>query len=193
MRRRVYNIISVVYSSARFAIMRLIHGRHFHFAGVQRFSPNTEVLISDNGTLHLGKRVRVHRRAKLSVFDNGFLEVGENTALGNGVTITCMERIILGEGVQIGPDTKIYDHDHDFRVPGGVRAEKFVSSPVEIGDNTWIGCNVVILRGTKIGKNCVVAAGSVLKGTYPDHSVIVQKRQTCVTVYPYEEIEAEKD
>ena len=108
--------------------------------------------------------------------------------MGNGVTITCMEKILQGEGIQIGPDTKIYDHDHDFRVPGGVKAEKFVTSPVEIGDNTWIGCNVVILRGTKIGKNCIVAAGSVLKGTYPDHSVIVQKRQTSVTTDPFEEM-----
>ena len=57
-------------------------------------------------------------------------------------------------------------------------------APVTIGDNSWIGCNVVILRGTSIGKNCIVGAGSVLKGTYPDNSVIVQKRQTTVTVYP---------
>ena len=58
-----------------------------------------------------------------------------------------------------------------------------------IGDNSWIGCNVVILRGTSIGKNCIVGAGSVLKGTYPDNSVIVQKRQTTATVYPLERTE----
>ena len=192
MRRRIYNIISVLFSAIKFGILRLIHGSHIRFDGIQRFSPNTEVLISENGTLHLGKKVRAHRRSKLSVFGNGLLEIGANTALGNGVSVTCMEKITIGEGVQIGPDTKIYDHDHDFRVPGGVKAEKFVTAPVEIGDNTWIGCNVVILRGTTIGKNCIVAAGSVLKGNYPDNSVIVQKRQTSVTVYPYEGTEERK-
>ena len=35
-----------------------------------------------------------------------------------------------------------------------------------------------------IGKNCIVGAGSVLKGAYPAGSMIVQKRQTTVTVYP---------
>ena len=187
MRRHLLNLISVLFSVIKFAILRLIHGSHFRFDGIQRFSPNTEVLISENGTLHLGKKVRAHRRSKLSVFGDGQLEIGANTALGNGVSITCMEKITIGQGVQIGPDTKIYDHDHDFRVPGGVKAEKFVTAPVEIGDNTWIGCNVVILRGTTIGKNCIVAAGSVLKGNYPDDSVIVQKRQTSVTTYPFEE------
>ena len=192
MRRQLYNVISVLFSTIKFTIMRLIHGGHFRLEGIQRFSPNTEVLISENGTLHLGKKVRAHRRSKLSVFGDGLLEIGSNTALGNGVSVTCMEKITIGEGVQIGPNTKIYDHDHDFRVPGGVKAEKFVTTPVEIGDNTWIGCNVIILRGTIIGKNCIVAAGSVLKGCYPDNSVIVQKRQANVTVYPYNEIQERK-
>lgn len=192
MRRRIYNIISVLFSAIKFGILRLIHGSHFRFDGIQRFSPNTEVLVSENGTLHLGKKVRAHRRSKLSVFGDGLLEIGANIALGSGVSITCMEKITIGEGVQIGPDTKIYDHDHDFRVPGGVKAEKFVTAPVEIGDNTWIGCNVVILRGTTIGKNCIVGAGSVLKGSYPDNSVIVQKRQTSVTTYPFEEWKEEE-
>lgn len=173
MRRCLCNIISVLFSAVKFGAMKVLHGKHFQYQRIQRFSPNTEVLISENGTLHLGNRVRAHRHSKLSVFGNGTVKIGSDTALGNGVSITCMERITIGEGVQIGPDTKIYDHDHDFRVPGGVKAEKFVSAPVEIGDNTWIGCNVVILRGTTIDKNCIVAAGSVLKGNYPDNSVIV--------------------
>lgn len=188
MRRRLYNLISVLFSAVKFGIMKLFHGGHFYFDGIQRFSPNTEVIVAEQGTLSLGRRVRAHRRSRLSVSGNGVLTIGSNTALGNGVSIICMEKITIGEGVQIGPDTKIYDHDHDFRVPGGVRAEKFVTAPVEIGDNTWIGCNVVILRGTIIGKNCIVAAGSVLKGSYPDNSVIVQKRQTSVTTYPFEEM-----
>lgn len=190
MRRLTFNVISVLFSALKFALMKLCHFKQFYYDGLQRFSPNTEVIIAEQGTLCLGKRVRGHRRSRLSVSGNGVLTIGSNTALGNSVSITCMEKITIGEGVQIGPDTKIYDHDHDFRVPGGVKAEKFVTAPVEIGDNTWIGCNVVILRGTIIGKNCIVAAGSVLKGSYPDNSVIVQKRQTSVTTYPFEEIEA---
>lgn len=189
MRRSLFNAVCVVFSAMKFGAMKIIHGKHFSYDGIQRFSPNTEVLISGNGTLHMGKKVRAHRRSKLSVSEDGLLEIGANTALGNGVSVTCMEKITIGEGVQIGPDTKIYDHDHDFRVPGGVKAERFVTAPVEIGDNTWIGCNVVILRGTTIGKNCIVAAGSALKGSYPDNSVIVQKRLTSVTTYPYEEAE----
>lgn len=186
MRRLLFNLISVLFSTVKFAILKLFHFHHFYYDGIQRFSPNTEVAIAGNGTIRLGKRIRAHRRSKITVSNNGLLEIGSNTALNNSVTITCMDKIIIGENVQIGPDTKIYDHDHDFRVPGGILAEKFKTSPVVIGDNSWIGCNVVILRGTTIGENCIIAAGSVLKGYYPSNSVIVQKRTTEVTHYSTE-------
>lgn len=183
MRRLFYNLISVLFSALKFSILKLLHFHHFFFDGIQRFSPDTELLISDNGTIRLGKHVRAHRRSKLLAFKNGILEIGSNTALGNGVSINCMDKITIGEGVQFGPDVKIYDHDHDFRVPGGIRAEKFKTAPVEIGNHCWIGSSVVILRGTRLGENCVVGAGSVLKGKYPANSMIVQKRNTEVTYY----------
>ena len=186
LRRLLYNLISVCFSALKFGLLKLFHFRHFFFQGIQRFSPNTEVIVSEHGTIRLGKHVRAHRRSKLLAFDQGVLEIGSNTALGNGVSINCMEKITVGEGVQIGPDVKIYDHDHDFRVPGGIRAEKFRTAPVEIGANSWIGCNVVILMGTTLGENCIVGAGSVLKGQYPANSVIVQKRITEVTAYSME-------
>lgn len=183
LRRFLYNLISVCFSAMKFGILKLLHFRNFHFEGIQRFSPNTEVILADRGSIRLGKHVRAHRRTKLLSFGSGILEIGSNTALGNGVSINCMERITIGEGVQIGPDVKIYDHDHDFRVPGGISAEKFKTAPVEIGANSWIGCNVVILMGTSLGENCIVGAGSVLKGKYPANSVIVQKRTTEVSCY----------
>ena len=183
MRRLLFNLISVLYSALKFSFLKLLHFRHFHFEGIQRFSPNTEVVLSERGTIRLGRHVRAHRRSKLLAFDRGVLEIGDNTALGNGVSINCMERITIGKGVQFGPDVKIYDHDHDFRVPGGIAAEKFRTAPVVIGDNAWIGCNVVILMGTTLGENCIVAAGSVLKGNYPPNSVIIQKRTTEVMQY----------
>lgn len=186
MRRLIFNAVSVLFSAVKFGIMKLFHFRHFYYDGIQRFSPNTEVVIAEQGTIRLGRHVRAHRRSKLLACGSGTLEIGSNAALGNGVSINCMEKIVIGEGVQIGPDTKIYDHDHDFRAPGGIRAEKFVTSPVEIGANSWIGSNVVILRGTTLGENCIVGAGSVLKGQYPADSVIVQKRVTEITPYSVE-------
>lgn len=54
---------------------------------------------------------------------------------------------------------------------------KFKTSPITIGSNVWIGANTLILRGTHIGDNCVVAGGAVIRGSYPANTVIIQKRK----------------
>jgi acetyltransferase-like isoleucine patch superfamily enzyme len=43
---------------------------------------------------------------------------------------------------------------------------------IVIGDDCWIGAKASILDGTVIGRHCVVAAGAVVKGNFPDYSVI---------------------
>ena len=43
---------------------------------------------------------------------------------------------------------------------------------IKIGNNVWVGAKVTFLDGTIIGNHCVVAAGAVVNGTYPDFSVI---------------------
>jgi acetyltransferase-like isoleucine patch superfamily enzyme len=49
---------------------------------------------------------------------------------------------------------------------------KLKDVPIIIGDECWIGLNVVIMPGTNLGRGCVVGANSVVKGSFPDYSVI---------------------
>lgn len=54
----------------------------------------------------------------------------------------------------------------------------FKSAPIIIGDNVWIGANVVITKGTSIGANSVVGVGTVLMGFYGDNTLVYQEKQT---------------
>ncbi len=58
------------------------------------------------------------------------------------------------------------DHDHD-TVNGG-----FVSAPIKIGDNVWIGANSVILKGVTIGNNAIIAAGSIVTKDVPANAIV---------------------
>lgn len=44
--------------------------------------------------------------------------------------------------------------------------------PIIIGDGCFIGSNSIILKGTNLGKNCVVGAGSVVSSSFPDNVII---------------------
>lgn len=83
------------------------------------------------------------------------------------------ELITIGNKVKISLEVAILVHGLDYSVlrelhPG----ECFGSAgPVTIGDNVFIGMRSMLLKNTAIGNNCVIGAGSVVRGRIPDNSV----------------------
>ena len=180
MRRAINSVISVVYTSVRLAFIKLIHQGCLRYGMIERISPNVVLELEKKGKLIFGNKASIHTGCKLKVRKGGTLELGENVFLNYGCMLMCRDNIRIGEGCEFGPNVLVYDHDHDLSVEGGLKQGDYVSSPVVVGKNCWIGANTVILRGTNIGDNCVVGAGSILKGVYPANSKIIQKRVTTV-------------
>lgn len=180
MRRWVYNVVSVIFTLLKFSVLKVFHRKSFKFHWVERFSPNTDVRFIGSGEIILGKYLTARSGTKLIVTGKGKLEIGENSRFNHGCIVTSMNKIKIGKGVGFGPNVLMYDHDHDFRSPSGFK-RNFKKGEIEIGDYCWIGANTVILKNTVLGKNCVVAAGSVISGTFPDNTLIVQKRETIYT------------
>lgn len=183
MKRYFRYIICFPYTFIKFCIIKMFHMKGFKFYPFELFAVNSEMSIGRGATVKLGKCVRTQSGTRLRARKNAKLEIGDNTAFNIGCMVTCHYDIKLGQGIEFGQNVFIYDHDHDFRVEGGLKAKKYRYGKVEIGDNCWIGANTVILRNTKIGNNCVVGAGSVISGEYPDNSIIIQKRETTVRSY----------
>jgi acetyltransferase-like isoleucine patch superfamily enzyme len=176
MTRQLNNILSVIFSLGKFLLIKLIHFKRFHFYPIQRFSPRTQIFFIGNGEIFLGKKVRAHTGVRIRAINNGVIDIGQNVSLNYGCMIVAMGSIKISQGVEFGPNVLVYDHDHDFRVTGGIKAGKYKISNVEIGKNCWIGANSIILKGTKLGENCVVGAGTVVKGDFPSNSLIINKQ-----------------
>ena len=165
------------------ASIKLFHPKSFKGSLKSAISPFTEISLSYGGRLKIGQRFRMRDGAKIRVRKNAVCEIGKNVLVNSNNIIAVHSKVIVGDNVQFSPGVLIYDHDHDFRCDGGVNAMKYKTAPIIIGNNVWIGANSIILRGTVIGDNSVVAAGSVLKGEYPPNSVIYQKRDTSINLY----------
>lgn len=137
-----------------------------------------DLRTSKNAYLVIGKRVKLGEDSLISTLNGGKLVIENNVSIGRWNAIVCHNSIYIGEGTILAPNVLIYDHDHVFNEVDGVEKNIFTTRPISIGKNCWIGANVVILKGTKIGNRCVIGAGSVLKGIYPDDSLIIQSRKT---------------
>ena len=109
------------------------------------------------------------------------MEICENNSLNHGYIFIANERISIGHNVQFEPNVLISDYDHDYKKENGLKKLYYITSPIEIGNNIWIGANVVILKGLKIGKNCVIAVRIILSAvggeSYPDNSLKYQKKR----------------
>lgn len=181
MKRKFKNVVSVLYSVVYFSITKLFHWKNFQFRLIERFSPETEVTIAGKGSIALGGRITAHSGVKIKSVAKGDIVIGNHVRFNYGCIVVSQGRIHIADGVGFGPNVLMFDHDHDYRSREGVGpgATKFRTGTIEIGENSWIGANVVILKNTKLGKNCVVAAGCVLGNCeYPDNTVIYQKRET---------------
>jgi acetyltransferase-like isoleucine patch superfamily enzyme len=101
------------------------------------------------------------------------LRLGDRCVIGRGSHIVAHKSIEIGDDVFTGPYVYITDQNHsyaDVDVPVGRQWP--VNSGVRVGAGTWLGTGAVILPGANIGRNVVVAAGAVVRGTVPDYAVV---------------------
>lgn len=91
------------------------------------------------------------------------LIIGDNVGISGG-GICCANKVIIGNNVMFGANTFVTDTDFHPIDPLKRRdsSEKINTAPVIIEDNVFLGMNVIVLKGVKIGKNSIIAAGSIV-------------------------------
>jgi serine acetyltransferase len=132
-------------------------------------------------SIHLGSGTLVGRHVTLSVGygpgDPGLPErglvIGDRCVVGARCSLVAHASIEVGDDVWFGQDVFVCDASHGYQDPHLPIGEQFgAHQPVRIGSGSWIGHGAIILPGTTIGRNVVVAAGSVVRGEVVDHTVV---------------------
>ena len=100
---------------------------------------------------------------------NGSISLGNYILISPGTSIRSAERIDIGDSTMIASDVVITDSDWH----GIYDRTDYVATPkpVKIHKNVWIGERSIILKGTQIGENSIIGAGSVVNGNIPPNSV----------------------
>lgn len=100
------------------------------------------------------------------------IEVGDNFFANYNCTIIDVAKVKIGNNVLFAPNVNIYTAGHPIH-PDSRNSTYEYGIHVTIGDNVWVGGNVVITPGVTIGDNVVIGAGSVVTKDIPSNVVAV--------------------
>lgn len=100
------------------------------------------------------------------------IEVGNNFYANYNLTILDVGKVKIGENAMIAPNVSIYTAGHPIH-PDSRNSGYEYGISITIGDNVWIGGNVVINPDVHIGNNVVIGSGSVVTKDIPDNAIAV--------------------
>lgn len=117
-------------------------------------------------------KIPIHFTSRVISYKNLKLHSDSSTvcsfALSGGCYFQALNGIEIGQNFLFAPGVKLISSNHDLANKEIVER----ADPIIIGDNVWLGANVIILPATKLGNNVVVGAGSVVTKSFPDNVVI---------------------
>mgnify|MGYP001476108511 CR=1 FL=1 len=146
--------------------------------GVEHMSIGAGTIVAPHVTLSVGM---AEGQPLLDGATSPVLRVGARCILGRGSHVVAHRAVVVGDDVITGPYCYVTDQNHVYADPEVPIARQWpTATPVEIGAGSWLGAGAVVLPGTRLGRNTVVAAGSVVRGEHPDHVVLAGAPATVV-------------
>ena len=124
------------------------------------------MLTRENGKLHVGERTHFWPFVKISIVappgPPATVRIGKHCSIGDRTQIHACRSVEIGDRVRLAWDVTLLENNYHAPSKG----------PIVIEDDVWIGCHVIILRGVRIGRASIVAAGAVVTKDVPPNSVV---------------------
>lgn len=122
--------------------------------------------VTNQGGISLGSGVKfrgVSNRVRLKANPQSTISIGDRTFLNDGVVIVSSASISIGRHCLIGDRVEMFDTNyHEIEQGSDV-----VTAPIRIGNNVWIGRDVLLMPGVEIGDHSVIGARSVVSKSIP--------------------------
>ena len=137
-----------------------------------RFRPAWPIVIRGGANIDIGDGF-TSMGATYLYANEGRLMIGRNVSVNTNVQFGAAGgEIVVGDNVLIGPNVVIRAADHRFEPGKAIRDQGHIGGRIEIGNDVWIAANAVILRGTRLGEGCVIAAGAVVNRDVEPNEIV---------------------
>lgn len=158
--------------------VRLVNFSRIRFGKYLKLGKHVTLNALGRNGIFLGNNVSIGDFSKV-VVSTTFNNIGSHISIGNNVGMGEFAYLGGAGGLEIGDDCIIgqyfscHPENHNYSGTDTlIRFQGVSRKGIKIGSNCWIGSKVSILDGVTIGNGCVIAAGAVVTGSFPDNSII---------------------
>lgn len=145
---------------------------------------NTRMDVFPYNKFELGKWATIEN---YSCVNNamGDVYIGDNSRIG--ISNTVIGPVKIGNNVNIAQNVVMSGLNHGYEeINIAPRLQKCTISQITIGDDCWIGANVVVTSGVTIGKHSVIAAGSVVTKNVPEYCIVAGNPAKIIKYYDFD-------
>ena len=147
------------------ALLDLLWDADMRYAGAHAMLARIKARGLRAWGVHCAPHVYLARGFQLAMPRGAPVSIGRETFIGRGAYLDNHAPITIGEGCLLGPFLRVLTATHD---PDTYTLR---TAAVEIGPFCWLGAGVTILPGVRIGKGCIIGAGSLVTKDIPPFSV----------------------
>lgn len=172
--KKIYHII------VKRDVMTKLYTRKFAKFGYSSFLYKPLYIDKNKKNVYIGNNVTILNGARIQIFskcdkDNCNIKIGDGCYLGYNLSILAGADIDIKKGVLMASNVLISSENHSINPESDLY---YMDQPLNCGkiiieEGCWIGQNAIILPNVKIGKKCVIGAGSIVTKDIPDYSVAV--------------------
>lgn len=167
----LFDYLSCLLGILKIFLFKILYFSRITFESIPKMNSSFKIAIKKGSKLSIGHNLRTRNNVSFRIYNEGKVFIGNDCFFNDNCSINCQKNIKIGDRVICGQNVMIYDNDHDYKRD----INAYLYGDVSIGNNVWIGANCIILKGTKIGDNVVIAAGSIVKEDIEDNTLYYNK------------------
>lgn len=167
--------INLLITAYKILKTRVFYARIFKHVG-RGSMIGTPLTLRNAHRIHLGEHVKIRDLCRIEAIAgyDGEIRIGNHVDIEQFCQISAAGNLSIGDQTAFGYGALVTTDDHDYTADIGTNILKqpLLVFDTTIGKCCFIGSGAKILAGTTLGDNSVVAANTVIRGVYPENSVI---------------------
>ena len=134
---------------------------------------DVEIRAHENSKIIIEKDVKVDRGVRLLSTNNSTLKIGSNSSIGLYSVFNGGDDIIIGNSCLISGFVYIQTSMHSHKKGIFVKEQGYSHSPINMGDDVWLGAHSTILPGCKLGNGSIVGSNAVVTKSISSNEIVV--------------------